>query len=71
MRSHSCPKRQSQMVEGFVADEGYGTKHVSKWIEGAPEKSFWTGLKIGKRRKIEIRSWRCRNCGFLEHYAPA
>lgn len=71
MRSHSCPKCQSQMVEGFVADEGYGTKHVSKWIEGTPEKSIWTGVKIGKRRKFEIRSWRCRNCVFLEHYAPA
>lgn len=71
MRSPSCPKCQSQMVEGFVADEGYGTKHVSKWIEGAPEKSFWTGLKIGNRRKLDIRTWRCRSCGFLENYAPA
>ncbi len=70
MRSHSCPKCQSGMVQGFTLDEGYGTKHVSKWVEGAPQKAFWTGITIGKRRRIDIQTWRCRSCGYLENHAP-
>ncbi|MFL9840900.1 PF20097 family protein [Sphingomonas sp. ST-64] len=69
MRSRHCPKCQSTMIEGFMVDEGYGTRHVTKWVEGAPQKSVWTGVKVRKLRKLDIQTWRCRNCGYLENYA--
>lgn len=70
MRSGTCPKCQGSMSEGFVLDTTqHGVHAVSKWVEGAPEKSFWTGLKLGKKPKIDIQTWRCGRCGFLESYA--
>ncbi|HYD12351.1 MAG TPA: PF20097 family protein [Allosphingosinicella sp.] len=68
-RSHTCPKCQSAMVEGFVLDYTYGAYSVSGWMEGAPEKSFWTGIKLRGKKPVEIATWRCRSCGFLESYA--
>ena len=60
MRPSECPKCQGTMAQGFVLDNAdqQGRK-VSSWIEGAPEQSFWSGLKLGDRRQIEIESWRC------------
>lgn len=57
------------MSEGFIVDKGYGSSEVAKWVDGPPEKSFWVGLKLGGKEKIEIVTWRCRKCGYLESYA--
>ena len=58
------------MSEGFVLDINQsGGRTVATWVEGAPEKSKWVGVKLGKRPKFEIQTWRCRRCGFLESYA--
>jgi predicted Zn-ribbon and HTH transcriptional regulator len=69
-QSHRCPKCQSAMVEGFVIDNTYGTRAVSTWLEGAPAKSIWVGVKLEGRKPMEIETWRCSKCGFLESYAP-
>ena len=66
---HKCPKCRSEMEEGFIADVTYGGVVTSKWIEGEPEKSFWTGTKTQGKRQVEILSFRCPNCGYLESYA--
>jgi hypothetical protein len=58
------------MAEGFIVDKTHGGAAVSTWVEGAPRKSFWTGLKLGGTKPIDIVTWRCRRCGFLESYAP-
>ncbi len=72
MRSNSCPKCQGSMSEGYILDiTQSGGRATSKWIEGAPEKSIWTGLKISNRANIDIQTWRCGRCGFLENYARA
>jgi hypothetical protein len=58
------------MAEGFILDTGHGgARHVSSWIEGVPQKSLWMGVKIGGRRKLAIKTFRCGRCGFLENYA--
>jgi hypothetical protein len=57
------------MDEGFIADRIEGGHQVPQWVEGAPEKSFWTGLKIKGRSTFPVRTFRCRHCGFLESYA--
>ena len=68
-QSHSCPKCQSRMQEGFTLDNTYGGRAVSSWIEGAPQRSIWVGVKLEGRTPIEIATYRCLSCGFLESYA--
>ena len=70
-QSNHCPKCSGAMAEGFVLDATHGAMTVSSWIAGAPEKSVWTGVKLSGRPRSQITTWRCRSCGFLEHYAPA
>ena len=70
-RSKTCPKCQASMTEGFIIDgaPGHGGRAVSSWLEGAPVKSLWVGIKLGGKKPIEIATWRCGSCGFLESYA--
>jgi hypothetical protein len=59
------------MCEGYVLDRSHATKVVFTWIEGQPEPSFWSGgLKTGERENLEIHTFRCSECGYLESYAP-
>ena len=59
------------MQEGFIVDWGdTNTRRVSQWVAGAPEPSFWLGVKIGDRAVYDVRTYRCEKCGFLESYAP-
>ncbi len=70
-RSRTCPKCQSSMAEGFVIDRKEGGRAVSSWLEGSPKKSIWTGVSLDGKTPIEIATWRCGSCGFLESYAIA
>lgn len=69
MAQRTCPKCQSSMQEGWVLDHTHGARAVSSWVEGEPQKSIWVGVKLGDKKPIEIESWRCSRCGFIEHYA--
>ncbi len=69
-QSKDCPKCGGAMVDGFIADNTHGGANVTAWREGEPKKSFWVGLKLGGTTPIEISTWRCRRCGYLENYAP-
>ncbi len=65
-----CSKCAGEMVDGYVVDQGdYGSASVPKWREGEPRKSIWVGLKLGGTTPLEITTWRCRRCGYLESYA--
>ena len=68
-QSKTCPKCNGNMVDGFIADQTHGGATVTQWREGEPRKSFWVGLKLGGTTPLEISTWRCRRCGFLENYA--
>jgi len=68
-QSKQCPKCAGTMTDGYIADQGYGTHTVPKWREGEPVKSMWVGLKLGGTTPLEITTWRCRRCGYLESYA--
>ncbi|MES2443150.1 MAG: hypothetical protein V4574_09995 [Pseudomonadota bacterium] len=57
------------MTEGFILDTTDGARKVASWVEGAPDRSMWLGVKLGKRVNLEIQTWRCGRCGFLESYA--
>ena len=67
-----CPKCQGEMVQGFVPDPAaphFGQFTVSFWVEGPPEKSFWTGTKVPQGKCVPIGTFRCASCGYLESYA--
>ena len=64
-----CPKCRNMMEEGFIADNTYGGVATTMWVEGDPEESFWTGIKTKGKRQVEVHTFRCSNCGFLESYA--
>jgi hypothetical protein len=42
----------------------------SAWIDGAPEPSFWSGLKLKGHQRLPVTTYRCSACGYLESYAP-
>jgi len=66
----SCPKCAAPMDEGYIVDHTHGgSRTVSHWVEGAPERSIWMGLKIADRRSFSVATFRCQRCGFLESYA--
>jgi hypothetical protein len=68
--SKQCPKCSGSMSEGYVIDHGDGGRTmVASWVEGQPERSVWTGLKLGGKARIDVATWRCARCGLLEHYA--
>ena len=68
-KSLNCLRCSGAMEAGYVVDEGYGTRTVSKWIEGTPEASMWTGLKLRGKDKLDVTTYRCKRCGYLESYA--
>jgi len=69
-RSIVCPKCNAAMEEGFIPDlTQYNAKTVSQWVEGAPERSIWTGIKTKGREKFQVTTYRCAGCGYLESYA--
>jgi hypothetical protein len=57
------------MTRGFTVDKTYRASTVSAWVEGEPKWNIWAGLKLRGTTPIEIRTWRCNRCGFLESYA--
>ena len=66
----TCPKCKSAMEEGFIADHAHGNSAiVSEWVEGPPDQRWW-GLKTGDKGKLNVVTFRCVRCGFLESYAP-
>ena len=69
-RSSVCPRCQGSMSEGFILDKTDSRPVVSSWVEGEPVKSMWTGIRLSGRKRIEIQTFRCRRCGYLESYAP-
>jgi len=68
-RTKTCPKCQSSMTEGFIIDNKESGRAVSSWLEGTPEKSIWTGVKLKGRKPLDIATWRCGSCAYLESYA--
>ena len=69
MAQRPCPKCQASMQECWVLDNTHGGRAIASWVEGEPQKSIWVGVKLEGKTPIEIESWRCARCGFIEQYA--
>ena len=52
-----------------MIDQGHGTRTVPKWVAGLPRKSIWTGLKLRGLDQVEVATYRCRRCFYLDSYA--
>jgi hypothetical protein len=64
-----CSKCGGAMEEGFILDHGdYEYKRQQIWVEGAPEPSFWSGIKTSGRMAFNVQAQRCVGCNFLEFY---
>ena len=61
--STRCPKCKSEMVQGFIVDFNLAGRLVSNWVEGAPQKSFWTGTNAPNEKCIPVGTFRCSGCG--------
>ena len=57
------------METGFIVDEGYGTRTVSRWFRGEPQTGFFGTLKVRRKDAIDVATYRCTRCGYLESYA--
>lgn len=65
-----CPKCQAKMEPGFAAVRVRpGRRVVSAWVEGEPRNKLWRNVTVGKRKAIQITTYRCTRCGLLEDYA--
>jgi hypothetical protein len=70
MATPFCSDCQRPMEGGFLLDHTHGGQEAVKWVEGPPEKSVWTGLKIKGRRQLPMYAWRCPGCAQVRLYAP-
>ena len=57
------------METGFIVDEGYGTRTVSRWFRGEPRTGFFGILKVRRKEAVDVSTYRCSRCGYLESYA--
>jgi ribosomal protein S27AE len=63
-----CPKCGGTMSDGFILDDAHGGLVQSRWTGGPPVKS-WLGIRVKKKDRVPVTTWRCSKCGFLESYA--
>ena len=69
-RGLECLRCSGAMERGFVIDKAhYSVPDTQNWVEGAPERSFWMGLRMKGREVVPVVTWRCERCGYLESYA--
>ena len=59
------------MEPGYIVDQGYGKVTPAQWVAGDPEYSFWMGggLKLRGKDRLDITTYRCPRCGYVESYA--
>jgi len=57
------------MEVGWILDHSEEGRKISNWMEGLPERGLM-GLKLRGRKALDVESWRCKRCGYLENYAP-
>ena len=70
-RSLSCPRCGSSMEAGYVIAQGYGKITDAQWVAGEPEERGWFGggLKLWRKERRPVTTYRCQRCGYLESYA--
>ena len=65
----NCPKCQGKMERGWLVDFAHGGIAVLQWAPGTPERSWWSGAKVNRKKLLEVTTFRCSECGYLEVFA--
>ncbi|MFN0009844.1 MAG: hypothetical protein ACKVXR_18265 [Planctomycetota bacterium] len=66
----NCPACRVAMDLGYQLDLGHASsRRQAEWVEGSPERNFWTGLKTKDRAVLPILTYRCPRCGLLASFA--
>lgn len=65
-----CPDCQRRMEGGYLLGSSESARTVGTWVEGPPERSRWTGLKLKGRRQLTVYAWRCPGCSQVRLFAP-
>lgn len=64
-----CLRCRARMELGFIPDSRDAGYVKPYWHPGAPESSFWTGLKLTPGKHAVV-AHRCPQCGHVELFAP-
>ena len=66
-----CPACRQTMEPGFLVDADHnGRPGRAQWVEGTPEKTFFEGVRVKHRRRLDTVTFRCPRCGWLIWFAP-
>lgn len=68
--SKTCGKCGGTMAVGVIVDHSHGKSYPERWQKGEASVSKWWGLREDRRAQLDVQTWRCSRCGFLESYAP-
>lgn len=64
-----CASCGVEMEGGFLLEHSGSGPANTLWVEGPPERSRWTGLKLRGRRQLPTYAWRCPRCSEVRLYA--
>ncbi len=70
MAAPTCPDCRTALEGGFLLDRTDSGSIQATWVEGPPEGSVWTGLKLKGRRQLPLYAWRCPRCALVRFFAP-
>jgi hypothetical protein len=52
------------MHQGFIVDHTHGGRAVGRWAPGAPQVSFFMGVKLPDGN-LPVGAFRCAQCGYV------
>jgi hypothetical protein len=58
------------LQQGFIEDEGEGSRGYARWVAGALERGPLGGARLMGKSRSQIDAFRCPQCGHLELFAP-
>jgi hypothetical protein len=65
-----CSRCQGALRLGFLEDKGergsVAASRVLSWIAGAAEKGPLGGAKVLGKQRVEVKAYRCDQCGHLD-----
>ena len=75
MAERNCPKCGNRMEPGFVYDANGERSMHSSWSKQKPKKGVLSYLGLttdgpSEKDLTPVVTYRCRQCGYLESYAP-
>lgn len=59
-----CPKCGGEFEEGVIVDKNYVVEQQQTWAAKI-RLAGWAG----KENEVKVKTYRCKNCGYLESYA--